>query len=152
MKEIDNMATIISIVVTCISIGCSIWSFISAKKAKSYKDKAKAAMNLIDIEKLVTQFDYESKKFVNATRNDDWFKGINPNNIISPFSDILSQFNAIYPTLGNPQQLIDLVSNVHKDIQVYIKANDYEKKSTIGNINKISCELHNYLHKSIEKI
>lgn len=134
------------------SIGCSIWSFISAKKAKSYKDKAKNALSLIETEKLVSQFDNESKKFVNATRNDDWFKGINPNNIISPFSDILSQFNAIYPTLGNPQQLIDLVANVHKNIQVYTKAKDDEKKSTIGNINKISCELHNYFHKFIDEI
>lgn len=146
------MVTIISIAVTCISIGCSIWSFISAEKARSFKDKAKAAMRFIDIGKFVTQFDYESNKFVNATRNEDWFKGINPNNIISPFSDILSQFNAIYPTLGNPQQLTELVTNLYKTVQSYDKASVRCKQSAIGDIYKISSELHKYYHKSIEEI
>ncbi|MBQ5594181.1 MAG: hypothetical protein IIU78_00575 [Alistipes sp.] len=150
MTSIDSLnmtLTVVSIVVTIASIGCSIWAFISAKNAKHYKEETLQLKETFDMETLLGRFQTESKYFLDKTRKNDWYKGADINPIISPFKEVLSSFGRLYHLAKNPNNLKDKVHELNSIVETYDKAK-YKQKARANElildiIEILQHEIHN---------
>lgn len=155
--NIDNLNIIltgISILVTLVSIGFSIWAFNSAKKAEQYKEETLQLRDTFDLEGLLSRFQTESKYFFNNTRRKDWYKGIDINSIISPFKEVLSTFGRIYHLISEKDRET-LKKKVHDLDQIvfdYDKAKYTDKKKVNVLIREITDILHNEIHSNTVKV
>ena len=104
MTAIDTLniiLTSISIVVTIVSIFLSIWASSSAKKAKQYKEEVLEFRDVLNLEGLLSGFLTESKYFLDKTRDNNWYKGVDVTSIISPFKQVLFSFGNSYHLISN---------------------------------------------------
>lgn len=141
----------ISICVTIISIGFSIWSFCSAKKAKQYKEETLQFKENIDLKGFLSRFQMESRYFLEKTRNRDWYKGIDVNTVISPFKDVLLNFGQWYHLVKESDVLKKKVYELNDIIQTYDKATSSNKKRVNILIMEITDILQQGIHSNIDK-
>lgn len=155
MISIDNLNIIltgISILVTLVSIGLSIWSFNSAKKAEQYKKETLQIRDTFDLEGLLSRFQTESKYFLNNTRRKDWYKGIDINSIISPFKEVLSVFGRLYHLVKDANTLRDKVYTLNEIVEIYDKANSHQKRTANQLIFEVIEILQQEVHNNACKI
>ena len=153
MTITDSMSfwcTVVSIFVTLLSIGFSICSFISAKKAKQYKEETLQVKGTIELESLHSRFLLESQRFLNNTRRIDWYKGVDENTIISPFSDILLNFGKCYHLVQDATDLKKKVHRLHEIIQIYPTATDLTRKEITGLVIDITDILQSEISRNIK--
>ena len=130
--------TIVSIICTVVSIVFSIISIRNARKAKDYKE---------DIQGVIAEYENISKDFVFKTRDNQWYKGQDPNDIIKPFNDILMKFSSLYPQIDNEDELKDKVHLLSSNIINYETVTKKKKKETNDIIYEISELLHKIKYK-----
>lgn len=151
MTTTDNVnfwLTVVSIVVTTISIICTILSFKFAKKAKQYKEETLTFKESLDLLSLLSKFRNESQKFQDSTREVDWYKGQNANLIISPFNEVLLSFGNYYHLMKDMEGIKDKVHSLQSAIQGYSSfTNSTQKK-----INKLIIDITESLQNEIQKI
>lgn len=153
VEKFNLILTIVSILVTIISIGFSIWSFRSAKKSKEYKEQTLQLKDTFDLERLLGIFQAKSRNFQEKTREKNWYKGVDPNHIITPFKDVLSSFGSIYHLIGDADQK-KLKQKVHELDQIvfeYDRAVPDDKKKVNVLIREITDILHTEIHKNTVK-
>lgn len=150
--DLNMRLTIVSIVVTVISIGCSFWSFHSAKKANQYKKDTLQLKETMDMEKLLGKFLIESKYFQDRTRTDEWFRGIDANSIITPFIEVLHSFGSIYHLTKDPDSLKQKVHRLNVIVQDYTNAKAKLRKESNELILDISDMLQSEIHRNTNKI
>ena len=143
---------IISISVTLISIGFSVWAFRSAKKAQQYKADVLLIKESLNVESLLCKFQTESKYFLNSTRVNDWYKGIDINSIISPFKDVLSCFGALYHQIKEPEKLKEKVHELDSIVDTYTKATRDQRKQVNSLIMEITEILQSESHSNTIKV
>ena len=155
MTAIDTLniiLTSISIVVTIVSIFLSIWAFSSAKKAKQYKEEVMEFRDVLNLEGLLNRFFIESKYFLNKTRDNNWFKGVDVTSIISPFREVLFSFGKSYHLISNYTTIKDKVHELNEMVQNYDKASSLQRKRANNLILEIADILQQELHKNKVKI
>lgn len=96
-----------------------------------------------DLERLLGRFQIESKHFQNNTRKSDWYKVIDINTVISPFTDILSDFGKIYHLMGDCSLLKSKVHSLNEIVQTYPSAKNAQKKE----VTSLIIEITEFLHK-----
>ena len=129
------------------SIVFSIISIRNARKAKDYKEKAKKVLFLTDIQGVIAEYENISKDFVFKTRDNQWYKGQDPNDIIKPFNDILMKFSSLYPQIDDEDELKDKVHLLSSNIINYETVTKKKKKETNDIIYEISELLHKIKYK-----
>jgi hypothetical protein len=152
--NLNLLLTIVSIIVTLISIVFSIWSFLSARKAEQYKEETLQLRDTFDLERLLGTFQSKSRTFQEMTREKSWYKGIDPNHIISPFKEVLSSFGRIYYLISEKDRET-LKKKVHDLDQIvfdYDKAKYTDKKKVNVLIREITDILHNEIHSNTVKV
>lgn len=148
IESINMWLTIVSIICTIVSIVFSIISICNAKRARNYKEQAKQVLSLMDLKEILVEFERVSKDFINKTRDKDWYKGQDPNNIIQPLSDILIKFNSLYPSIVYPAILKEKVRLLSEKILNYEKTTQKMKKET----NNIIYDIMELLNNSINGV
>lgn len=148
IESINMWLTIVSIICTIVSIVFSIISICNAKRARNYKEQAKQVLSLMDLKEILVEFERVSKDFINKTRDKDWYKGQDPNNIIQPLSDILIKFNSLYPSIVNHATLKEKVRLLSEKILNYEKTTPKMKKET----NNIIYDIMELLNNSINGV
>lgn len=108
-----------SIVVTVISIVCSIVSFRSAKRAKHYKEETLNFKETLDLRSLLNLFMIESQNYQNRTRDLNWYKGQDANLVINPFNKVLLSFGEYYHLIENANEIKAKVHSLQNVIQSY---------------------------------
>lgn len=73
-----------------------------------------------------------------CSRKGDWYKDIDINTIISPFTDILSDFGKIYHLMDDCSQLKSKVHSLNEIVQTYSSAKDVQKKEVTSLIIEIT--------------
>lgn len=146
------LLTIVSIIVTIVSIICSNSASSSAKAAKQYKEETLQLKDTFDLERLLGRFQIGSKHFQNHTRKKDWYKGIDVNTVISPFTDILSDFGKVYHLMEDHSLLKSKVHSLNEIVQMYSYATNAKKKETVNLIIEITDLLQQELHRNTNKI
>lgn len=153
MTVIDKVnlgLTIISIFATLVSIGFSIWSFQSAKKAKQYKSDIINFKDTLDLKGFQSVFEMESNRYLMKTGEKNWYKGRDSNQVIAPFVQILLSFGKV-KYIQNSDILQQKVRKLQELIQ--FDSTNLEKKrdinSLIFDINKI---LQNLVNDNISKV
>ena len=124
MTIIDNInfwLTVMYIVVTVISIVCSIVSFISAKRAKHYKEETLNFKETLDLRSLLNLFMIESQNYQNRTRDLNWYKGQDANLVINPFNKVLLSFGEYYHLIENANEIKEKVHSLQNVIQPYTR-------------------------------
>ena len=123
-NEIDSISTCITLVgifVTLVgivvTIGASVFSWWSAKKARKYKDETHKIYNALDINRIIDSFSRESSSFQQKIRKTCWYKGINPDSVITPFSKVLKSIGKIYPLTKDSGKLKEKVHSLDNIIQ-----------------------------------
>ena len=155
MISVDNLniiLTAISILVTLVSIGFSIWSFNSAKKAEQYKEETLQLRDTFDLEGLLSRFQTESKYFLNNTRRKDWYKGIDISSIISPFKEVLSTFGRLYHLVNDANTLRNKIHELNELIENYDKANSLQKRTANKLILEVIEILQQEVHNNARKV
>ncbi len=152
IDSLNNLLTIISIIVTIISVICSISASSSAKAAKQYKEETLQLKDTFDLERILGRFQIGSKHFQNHTRKNDWYKGIDVNTVISPFTDILSDFGKVYHLMEDHNQLKSKVHSLNEIVQMYTSAKNPQKKEVTSLIIEITDLLQQELHRNTNKI
>ena len=120
--SIDNvnlMFTLVSIVVSIISTVSSVLSFKNAKKARQYKEGVSMLKDTMDLKNLTSNFMMESQHFLKQTRSCDWFKGIDVNTVISPFTSVLMSFGASYHLMRKSEDIKYKVHKISSQVQNY---------------------------------
>lgn len=148
--SIDNVnliLTIVSIVVTSISIFCSISSFQSAKKAWQYKEETCKLKDTMDLKSLTSNFMIESLHFLKQTHSSDWFRGIDVNTVTSPFTSVLMSFGASYHLMNNGETMKAKVRKLTSQVVVYETLDIKAKKKCQDLIIDIS----NLLQEEVQK-
>lgn len=151
MTITDNtnfLLTIVSIVVTSISIICSVLSFKFSKKAKQYKEETLTFKESLDLLSLLSKFRTESQKFQDSTREIDWYKGQNANLIISPFNGVLLSFGNYYHLMKN----VEMIKNKVHSLQSAIQAYSTFTSSTQKKINRLITEITELLQNEIQNM
>ena len=69
IDKLNLVCTIISIVVTIVSIGFSIWACYSTKKAKRYREETLLLKDVFDLEGLLGRFQIGSNLFLKKSQN-----------------------------------------------------------------------------------
>lgn len=151
INNVDIFMTALSIFVTIVSIGCSIWSFCSAKKSKKYKEGILILKDTLDLRSLLSQFLSESEHFMEKTRNKEWYRGIDVNVIISPLSRNLMLFGSIYHLISDSSNLKLKVHKLQNNIQHYDTASDFVRAETNDLITDIVDILHSVIHKTTDE-
>lgn len=146
IENVNFWLTIISIIVTLVSIGFSIWSFSSAKSAKRYKDDVVFIKDTVELKKLMTQFLIESSTFQTNTRCTDWYKGIDVNIVISPFSEVLRSFGSVYYLFDSVDEIRSKIHTLYNYVQEYDKATRAIRKECNAIILDISDLLHRQMN------
>ena len=149
---LNILLTIVSIIVTIVSIISSISASKSAKAAKQYKEETLQLKDTFDLERFLGRYQVEAKYFQNNTRKNDWYRGIDVNTIISPFTEILSEFGNVYNLMDNPEQLRCKVHSLNEIVQIYSSAKSAQKKEVIGLIIDITELLQHEVHRNMNKI
>lgn len=124
MTIIDNInfwLTVISIIVTTISVICTIVSSRSAKKAKQYKEETLKFKDTLDLRSLLNQFMIESQNYQNRTRDLNWYKGQDANLVISPYNKVLLSFGEYYHLMENVNEIKEKVHSLQNAIQTYTR-------------------------------
>ena len=152
IDKLNLVCTIISIVVTIVSMGFSIWACYSAKKAKRYREETLLLKDVFDLEGLLGRFQIESNLFLEKTRHRDWYKGTDANYIISPFKVTLSMFGRLYHLIENQETLKGKVHELNIIIQTYDKATKAQKGQVTDLILEILDILQSEAHKNTKKI
>lgn len=152
IENINMWLTIVSIICTVASIVFSIISIRNARKAKDYKEKAEKVLFLTDVQTVIAEYENISKDFVFKTRDNQWYKGQDPNDIIKPFNDILMKFSALYPQIDNENELKDKVHLLSSNIINYETVTQKKKKETNNTIYEISELLHKIRYKANQGI
>lgn len=155
MTAIDTLniiLTSISIVVTIVSIFLSIWASSSAKKAKQYKEEVLEFRDVLNLEGLLSGFLTESKYFLDKTRDNNWYKGVDVTSIISPFKQVLFSFGNSYHLISNYTTIRDKVHELNEIVQNYDKASSFQRKRANSLIMEIADILQQELHNNKVKI
>lgn len=155
MLNIDNVnliLTIASIVVTFISIVCSISSFRSAKKARQYKKETSMLKDTMDLKSLNSNFIIESQHFLKQTRSSDWFRGIDVNMVTSPFTSVLMSFSASYHLMNNGEAMKGKVHKLINQVQFYETLDFKAKKQSLNLILEITDMLQDEVQNCTKKI
>ena len=126
-----------SIIVTVISIVFSRSSAKAAKEAKQYKKDALLVRDMFDLEGLHSRFQIGSRLFQEKTRSSQWNKGIDPNTIISPYTEVLLSFGRIYHLVKEPETLKERVHSLNKIVNSYDKRNKEQLNDLIIEITDI---------------
>ena len=148
IDKVNLGLTVASIIVTIISIVCSVLSWHFAKKAKQYKEETLTFKESIDLLSLLSKFRNESQKFQDNTREIDWYKGQNANLIISPFNQVLLSFGNYYHLMKDAEEIKSKVHSLQKNIQAYSTFTS----STQKKINRLIIEITELLQKEIQNI
>lgn len=144
--------TIISSVLTFISIICTIVSILNAKKAHQYKEEVVVLKDTIEVKGIVESFKNARLKFLQETRLDDWFKGIDINLVISPMERTLNDITTIYSLINDSTELKQKVSDVLLAINRYDRCKKKEKQDIIAELGDIDNLLHEILQKQTAKV
>ena len=126
-SELSFWLNIVSTILTIISFGLSWWAHCSAKKAKRYKDETIHIKDSFELDKLTIKFLSESSNFQNKTRKSDWFKGIDPTHVISPFVDILKSLASVYHLFSEEHKLKVKVHRLYTIVQQYERSTKQQK-------------------------
>ncbi|MEE0805717.1 MAG: hypothetical protein U0L77_09900 [Prevotellamassilia sp.] len=126
-SELSFWLNIVSAILTIVSFGLSGWAYFSAKKAKQYKDETIHIKDSFELEKLTSKFLLESSNFQNKTRKSDWFKGIDPTHVISPFVDTLKALASVYHLFSEKHNLKAKVHSLYTIVQQYERATKQQK-------------------------
>lgn len=118
-ESINFVLTLVSILVTVISIICSVFSFKAARKAKQYKGEIIKYKELLDLRTLLDKFISESQNFQNRTRKTDWYKGQDSSLVITPFNNVLLSFGEYYHLMTNGVEMQFKVHSLQEAIQNY---------------------------------
>lgn len=145
IESINFWFTCVSVVVTIISIFCSIGSYKSAKKAKQYKVETLNFKGTLDLCSLLDRFRSESQNYQNRTRKVDWYRGLDPNLVISPFNNILLSFGEYYHLMTD-ETAIGMKSKVHS-LQMQIQNFSTFTHETQKEINMLITEITELLQK-----
>lgn len=147
-NNVNFWLTVASIIVTIISIVCSVLSWSFAKKAKQYKEETLTFKESLDLLSLLSKFRNESQKFQDNTREIDWYKGQNANLIISPFNQVLLSFGNYYHLMKDAEEIKSKVHSLQKNIQAYSTFTS----STQKKINGLVIDITELLQKEIQNI
>lgn len=115
---------------TFLSIVASVVSIRHAKQAKQYRDAALLLCDVLNLEGLYTRFTIESKIFQDKTRGDQWYKGVEANLIISPYTEVIYKFGEIYHLIKDPEELKSKVCSLNDIVQDFEKVEYQQKKCT----------------------
>ena len=152
INSINISLTIISIVATFISIvltGISIWQACRAdryaKQAKKYKEEAFFLVDVLNLDDLCSRFQVESRIFQEKTRSKQWYKGIDINTIISPYTSTIIGFGKIYHLVNNSNELKMKVNSLDSIIQ-RIGGGEFEQ---VSGVHTLILEITNILQQAI---
>lgn len=110
---------------------------------------------MLDLENLSSKFLAESKYFLDKTRSNDWYRGIDVNYIISPFKEVLSSFGKLYHLVNVEDDLEYKVHTSNDMIQTYDRATAIQKTTVNSLILEtgeiLQQETHNNTYLIIKK-
>lgn len=142
---------IISIVVTLVSIGCSIWAYLSAERAKKYKYETQKLRDAFDLEGLFGRFIVESNIFIDNTRSGDWYRGMDVNVVLLPFREVFDSFDSMSHLIGHKEIVLSKIHNIRKIINHYDMATFAERKLVNDLISDVIRFLQREIHFSVRE-
>lgn len=148
MEVVNLIVTIVSIICTAVSIIYSIKATRAAKDAKNIKNQVRTTLYTISLKEFVDSYNYAKQIFLRETRSDEWFKGKDPNTVITPFDDVLSKYTSLDTTVCS-EDIKAKIRELKKSIQDYYKISKKRKKELITLIEIIAEELGTTLNKNI---
>ena len=148
MEIVNLIVTIVSIICTVVSIKYSVKAIRAAKDAKHIKNQVRATLYTISLKEFVDSYNYAKQIFLKETRSDEWFKGKDPNTIITPFDDVLSNYTSLDTTVCS-DDLKEKIRELKNSIQDYYKISKKRKKELITLIEIIAEELGTTLNKNL---
>lgn len=126
---------------------CTILSSIGAYLSFRYKGEIHEKLKSIGVREYYVQFNLLSRDFVNTTRSKKWYKGIDPDKVINPLSNIVNDFGRISVFIADEvkrEKLKGMMKSLHTHIQRYEYPDEQtsvEKEATNELIVQISFEL-----------
>ena len=104
------------------------------------------------MEGLLSGFLTESKYFLDKTRDNNWYKGVDVTSIISPFKQVLFSFGNSYHLISNYTTIRNKVHELNEIVQNYDKASSFQRKRANSLIMEIADILQQELHNNKVKI
>lgn len=126
-NELSFWLNIVSAILTIVSFVLSCWAYLSAKKAKRYKNETIHIKDSFELDKLTIKFLSESSNFQKKTRKSNWFKGIDTTHIISPLADTLISLASVYHLFSEECELKAKVHNLYTIVQQYERSTRQQK-------------------------
>ena len=148
MEVVNLIVTIVSIICTVVSIIYSVKATRAAKDAKNIKNQVRATLYTISLKEFVDSYNYAKQIFLKETRSDEWFKGKDPNTVITPFDDVLSRYTSLDTTVCR-EDIKAKIRELKKSIQDYYKISKKRKKELISLAEIIAEELGTALNENI---
>lgn len=142
IENVNAVLTLFSVIVTVISIACSIWSFQSAKSAYAIKKEVMHTQNAVELKIFVDKFEQESSRFQAQTRKKQWDKGRDIDTILSPFSDVLKAMGKYYSLFEDVHTLEMKVNKLYAYVQQFDRISRKEKNESYYLVLEISNILH----------
>lgn len=149
---IKNNLDVVSLTCTVISGALTFVSIVLTIITWIFKKKTVFLYNTIDLKSVIALFDSESSRFKNRTRSPEWYKGVDPNDVIDPFSDILSKFPSIYSSIKCPAELKGHVDKLNEIIIDYSSVSSETKREATSHISSISEILHDSLQQKVKRV
>lgn len=148
MEKFNLIVTIVSIIFTIVSIIYSVRSIRAAKDAKDIKNQIRSTLYTISLKEFVDSYNYAKQIFLKETRSEEWFKGKDPNTVITPFDDVLSKYTSLDASVCN-EDLKEKIRELKKSIQDYYKVSKKRKKELISLAEIIAEELGATLNENL---
>lgn len=151
MDVVNLIVTIISIICTIISIAYAVKANRAAERSEDIKSKLQSTLNTITLKEFVDAYNYAKQLFLRETRNSDWFKGKDPNMVIAAFDEVLSRYTCLDSHICD-KTLKEKLRTLKGDIQFYDKLSTKTKKEVIRLSEIIAEDLGVLLNKHLQRL
>lgn len=150
MEIVNLIVTVISIICTVVSIFCSVKANRAAKDAEHIKHQVRSTLYTISLKEFADSYNYSKQIFLKDTRSDEWFKGKDPNVVITPFDDVLSKYTSLDISVCN-ENLKEKIRALKKAIQDCYKVGPKRKKEIIDLAEIIAEELGAVVNENLNR-
>lgn len=150
MENINLIVTIVSIICTVVSIFYSVKAIRAAKDAEHIKNQVKSTFYTIGLKEFADSYNYSKQIFLKETRGTEWFKGKDPNSVITPFDDVLSKYASLDSSVCD-ENLKEKIRALKKAIQDCYKVGPKKKKEIIDLAEIIAEELGAVVNENLNR-
>lgn len=150
MENVNLIVTVVSIICTVVSIFYSVKAIRAAKDAEHIKHLVRSTFYTISLKEFADSYNYSKQIFLKETRGLEWFKGKDPNIVITPFDDVLSKYTSLDSSVCD-ENLKEKIRELKKAIQDYYKVGQKRKKEIIDLAEIIAKELGTAVNENLNQ-